>query len=118
MNFNVRESKILKDLFHASNGLDLYTFWRRYKITPSELYKFAQKFKEIDLVELKDEKLFLTKKGSEYLVANRFDWISKSEKLWRKVPEEFRDSQLPINKPIAPRVSLMDKSLIPKSWRR
>ena len=118
MKFSTIQKEILKDLFRASEGLDLFTFWRRYRISPAEMFKIVDKLEKNNLVHIVDERIFLTTYGRKYLTANRSFLTSRGKRPWREIPDAFKAEKLPVNKPIAPILSLMDRNMLPKQWRR
>lgn len=100
---------ILRDLFGASEGLDAYTFWRRYRISPIELLKAVRYYLAKDFLKFENDRFFLTKEGRAFLLKNRFGLSVLDEKSWKQCPEQFKQIQLKIGKPIAPNITKLDK---------
>jgi DNA-binding PadR family transcriptional regulator len=109
---NKIERIILRDLLMSSEGLDAYTFWRRYHISPGQISQVLSRFVERRILKLKNDHIEITRKGQKWLIENRIKLFPVTEKPWRKCPEEFLQPQLPIQQPIVPRLSQLDKSLL------
>jgi hypothetical protein len=109
---------IIKDLYHSIAGLNPYTFYRRYKISPDVLIKILNDLEEQNLVIYDQIKIRLTTLGRHWVIKNRYNQLYSAEKPWRKPPISDLAPKLSINKPYIPRLSLLDKKLLSNHWKK
>lgn len=95
--------KIFRDLYESTSGLYAFTFYSRYKIAPSLLFQFIEKFKEEDIITFSDGKINLTEKGKQkatQLVKN----YSSTKNKFTKIPGEFLDNKIRIDSLYLPNI--------------
>lgn len=117
-NFTQLERIILRDIIASQKGLEVYTFWRRHRISPAKLVKVLKKYNQKGIISFDGTKAEITKKGREWVVRKRIKLLIEGQKSWRECPEKFKQSMLTVNEPIAPNISIMANSMLPKQWRR
>lgn len=89
--------KILRDLFESVDGLYAFTFYSRYKIKPSALFEFIEKYKDDNALTFTDGKIQLTKKGENIAIKyTKSDTNSKKDR-FVNIPIEFKDTRLEKN---------------------
>jgi hypothetical protein len=110
---NQAERLILKDVLTSTAGVHAYTFWRRYLISPSQVTRVIKRFVGKGILEFDGSRITFTQKGRKWGIKNRANLYAMSHRPWRQCPEEFMQPQLSINQPIAPSISMLDKSLLP-----
>ncbi|CCY81199.1 putative uncharacterized protein [Prevotella sp. CAG:1185] len=89
--------QIFKDLYESVNGLYAFTFYSRYKMPPSLIFKFIEKYKQEDVLIFENGRISLTAKGKE--MASRFVNNNKNtlKNKYSNIPAEFIDIKLKIN---------------------
>lgn len=110
---NQTERIILRDLLLSEAGLHAYTFWRRYLISPAQVARVIQRLVKKGILEFDESHLAFTPEGFKWAIKNRTNLYALHHRPWRQCPEDFMRPQLPVNEPIAPRISMLDKSLLP-----
>jgi hypothetical protein len=68
MKLTKQEKQILIEIFKASNGLFLFTLHRQLNLSPKEIYSAIENLKSYGLLELKEDKVTITKDGVGYSV--------------------------------------------------
>jgi len=101
--------RILTDLYKSVDGLIPYIFFKRYRYSPSVVYKSTSKFIKKGFIKEEDEKLFLTREGRKFLEKNNFTF---SKNKFDKIPKEFKQTKLEINKPYLPNVQKLQKEIL------
>lgn len=89
--------QIFKDLYESVNGLYAFTFYSRYKMPPSVVFEFIEKYKMNNVLILKNGKISLTSNGRD--LASHFikNTKTKSKSKYSRIPSEFLDMKLKIN---------------------
>jgi len=100
---NYYQKKILLDLFESVNGLQPYTFYSRYKLKPELMVELIDSLEEKDLVDIKNNTLFISSKGKEYLKSKKFQ--NYSENKFENIPSDYIDEKLSINSFYIPNLS-------------
>ena len=59
---------IIQDLVKAAEGLYVFTLYRRYKISPKELFMAINKLEVAEIIENNDSRIILTKKGVYFAI--------------------------------------------------
>lgn len=107
MKINRIEVKILVDLYKSVDGLIPYIFFQRYKYSPTTVFNLISKFP--DFIETVDNKMFLTKKGKEFIEKNRFIY---NKDRFDRIPDEFKVPRLNINEPYLPNIKKISKEIL------
>lgn len=95
--------QIFRDLYESVNGLYAFTFYSRYKITPSLLFQFVETYEKEKLISFSDGKINLTDEGKlEAVKFVRSSFSSKNK--FENIPCEFLDYKLKINSLYLPNV--------------
>lgn len=95
--------QIFRDLYESINGLYAFTFYSRYKITPSLLFQFIEKFQKENIVSFGDGKISLTEKGRLKAIKFIRNTTSTNNK-FNNIPTEFLDKKLEINSLYLPNI--------------
>lgn len=111
MKITKNEIRILVSLFRASDGLTPYVFFQRYGLSPAQVFKITTKFKKKDFVSVDNNKFFITERGKEFIINNKFIYDNVEGKPWR-IPKEFLDNKLDINDPYIPNISKLSKEVL------
>ena len=101
--------RILTDLYKSVDGLIPYIFFKRYKYSPSVVFKSTSKFINKGFIKESNEKLFLTEEGKKFLEKNDFTF---SKDKFGKIPVEFKQTRLEINEPYLPNVQKLPKEIL------
>lgn len=104
MRLNKLEVRLLTDLFKSSEGLFIFTLYRRYNLSPKELFLAVNKLKENELIEFDDDRISITKQGIQYAVDSNFSKSNKSNR-FEKIPENFLGPQISINEFYIPKIN-------------
>ncbi len=84
---NLTDKKIFQDLYKSSEGLMAFTFYKRYFLTPSQVYKFVDKYSKLEYIILSDLKIQLTDKGRQFILGKG---LNKEEvDVFRNMPKQF-----------------------------
>lgn len=89
--------QIFKDLYESVNGLYAFTFYSRYKMPPSLMFEFIEKYKKEDVVTFEDGRIALTSKGLEMAAKFVKNIKTTSKNKYSNIPVEFIDIKLKIN---------------------
>lgn len=110
----IYQKLILVDLYQSISGLNSYTFFKRYKLMPNELYFHLKIFINKNFVQIENgTKIILTIEGRNWVILN-IKSLDVSEKEWRKVPKDFLIPQRNIREPYVPQISKLDKVFFKK----
>ena len=87
---------LISDLFRTTEGLFIFTLYRRYNLPPKKLFEIIKKLEEIKIVKVDNDRIFLTKEGIEFAISNK---IKGKIDLDRKklIPENFLGVKIEIN---------------------
>jgi len=96
MRLNKLEKRLLTDLFKSTEGLFIFTLYRRYNLSPKELFLAINKLKENRLIEIDDDRISITKQGIQFAVNSNFSKSNKSDR-FSKIPENFIGPNISIN---------------------
>jgi len=100
--------QIFKDLYESVGGLYAYTFYSRYKITPSVLFEFIEKYNSLGLLTFIDGKISLTEKGKVKAVQYVKKVTNSVKDKYANIPNEFIDNKLFINALYLPNTNSID----------
>lgn len=100
---------IFKDLYKNKSGLYLFTFYSRYKIEPDKIAVFINRYKDMELLFLKNDKVILSEKGRKF-VLNSFNLLI-SEKT-NAVPADFIGKNIKINEPYIPKIKMVSDEIL------
>lgn len=96
--------KIFRDLYESVDGLYAFTFYSRYKMSPSLVFEFIEKYKKQDFIIFEDGKISLTNKGRDIA----FKFVKKYKRTlsgkYSNIPSEFIDIKLKINSLYLPEI--------------
>lgn len=109
MKITKADIKILVDLFKSANGLTAYVFYQRYKYGPSIVFKTVSKFEEKKYILAKDDKLFLTQEGINFVIKNRFVFAKNK---FDRIPEEYLSPRIAVNEPYIPNYKNVSKEIL------
>lgn len=96
---------ILKDLYESSEGLFAFTLYSRYKVSPSELFKFIEEYSTKGIISYENDRLNLTKEGKMFFFKQLFWGAKSSNGKFSRIPEEFLAQKIEINSPYLPNVN-------------
>lgn len=103
--------EILRELI-KNESVELYSFHEKYKLSPAQLARVIEKFKNLNLITLTNDQLSLTKDGAEWIFKNRkVIFLKERQKYWKEVPESMRQKKLEINEFYKPNRKKIDKEL-------
>ena len=105
------ENKILKDLYESVNGLFAFTFYSKYSIEPDEMFSFVTKYEEKGIIDYKNDKLFLTKKGHNIILKQLFHKKTENGK-FSNIPQEFILKKIEINSPYLPNIQNVSAEIL------
>jgi hypothetical protein len=90
MYYSSADKRILLDLFKKQNSIQLYFFYKEYKLSPAQLSRFVRIFNEIGVISIQDDFIKLTEFGKKWMIKYRKDiFLKPKEKSWRTVPSEW-----------------------------
>jgi predicted methyltransferase len=104
---------ILRDLSRTQDGLYAFTIYRRYPLSPAEISKALRLLTQSQVITLSSGRAVLTELGRQWVRAARLELWETDFKPWRECPQEFKQDAIPINKPYAPQINLLDKRFFP-----
>ncbi len=102
--------KILKDLYQSTNGLYVYTFYERYRISPKEIFFFIDKFSKDEIILYDDDRIQLTEKGKGALEKKKI--VFKKRGASRSIPEEFKGPVIGINECYLPNIENIPEEIL------
>lgn len=95
--------KLLKLICSSSDGIQFYRIYRRMYLSPSEITQKLDALVNQGLIEIKQYSITPTEKGISFAMKNALLKRNTNESPeWKKIPSQFIDIRIPINKPYAP----------------
>lgn len=94
---NNSDKIVIRDLYESVDGLYAFTFYTRYKMSPSLMFKFIEKYMDKGILIFENGKIFLTSEGRNVamtIVKNKKKSIKSK---YNNIPIEFKDVKLKIN---------------------
>lgn len=88
---------IFKDLLESVDGLYAFTFYSRYKMPPSLVFEFVEKYKLEDVIIYSNGKISLTSKGRDVAIRYVKKVKKRINSKYANIPTEFIDIKLNIN---------------------
>ena len=105
------EKRILKDIYESVDGLSPYTFYSRYKIKPSETFKFVEKYESKGIIKSDDDRITTTEEGRNIILKQIF--YNKSAGIGKyDIPKEFLVNKIDINEPYLPNIREVSKEIL------
>ena len=101
------EKKILIDLFKSTDGLQCYTLYSSYNISPLDLVNFIDKYEGSELITNNDFKLKLTLKGKSFMENMFPKSLSTTRGLFNSIPEECKGTKISLDEFYIPNMLLM-----------
>ncbi len=108
MKINKIEKLLMLLLFQSSKGLLTSTLYQRSLTSQKELDSAIQTLEKIKFILIENEKIILSKKGYDYLIANDEN-INENEEKSIKVPEDFIGPSIEINAFYIPQIKKIKK---------
>lgn len=102
------ERLILRDLFTASK-LDAYTFYRRYKLAPVQLFSAVNSLAREKLLTVEGNAICITSNGREYVSLTDTSILEGETRPWRTVPESCKGASIDPWQPYIPSTKRLDK---------
>ena len=112
------ERNLLVALARAEGGLDVFSLYSRFRCSPSELFRTATRLERREWLSIEDNRVAVTKKGREWIMANRRYLAAPGDKSWREIPSEFQRHPLLWHETYVPRTSRVHRSVLPPEWKR
>lgn len=91
-------------------GLTAWLLTGRVGISLRDAATAFRELQALELMEEKDNRLFLTTKGRNWIYQNQDQFAFSGKKIWREIPERFVETRRPVWAPYAPKVSKLDKA--------
>lgn len=105
-----KERAVIEALYQSDRGLAPYTLYRRFSFTPGTLAKLVRKLSSMELVEIYQDRLQITKSGRNFLLSNIYS-TKKKDKPWTEMPPEFQGPRIEVDTPYVPERSRLHVSL-------
>lgn len=105
------ERKILKDLYESKEGLYAFTLYSRYKVEPSKLFVFIEKYVNKGILIFENDKLELTKEGKDIILKHIFTIKTSGDK-YSNIPKEFIGDKIEINSPYLPNIRNVSSEIL------
>lgn len=96
MKGNYLFKKILLDLFKASDGLYIFTLYKRYNVSPSKLFLLVNELVERKIIINEENRIVLTSNGREYVISNNIS-LKPTTKKYERIPQNFIGRKIGIN---------------------
>lgn len=97
------QKKILVDLFESTNGLQPFTFYSRYKLTPEKMIEKIDFLLKKELVSIQENTLHITEKGRRIIVTKKIKKPSNAK--YANIPLHFIDDKIELNSYYIPNIS-------------
>jgi len=108
---NEIEKYLLKDLYESVDGLYAFTLHSRYKVAPSILFNFIDKYSKKGILTYGEDKIELTEEGKKVLLKQLFLKNSGKGK-FDNIPEEYKCQKLEINSPYLPNIKSVSADIL------
>lgn len=96
--------KIFRDLYESVDGLYAFTFYSRYKMPPSLVFEFIEKYKKQNFIIFENGRILLTNKGRDAVFRFVKNHKRVSNEKYSNIPSEFIDIKLKINSLYLPEI--------------
>jgi hypothetical protein len=96
MSLTKTEKRLLVDMFKSAEGLFIFTLYKRFNLSPKELFIAIESLKKEGLINSENERLNITKLGIEFIVTNGLKPKGSSKK-FVSIPLEFLGPKIGIN---------------------
>ncbi len=110
--YDTFEREIFSDLFRSQKPIEIFHFHKEYRLSPAQIHFFLARHSKDDLVEINENRIFLTTKGKKYVWKNRFEIFEENfVPTWRpkKDNKELLENKIELN---TPHFKWLDKRLI------
>lgn len=105
----LERARLLFEIYRSESGLDVYTLYRRLRISPLMLDRVSRPLIKEGLIQISETTLTLTEKGIAWLIQNRNRIQDGRSKPWRMIPDHFVEQKLAVTSPYIPSVSRLDR---------
>jgi hypothetical protein len=116
--FSVEDKEILRDLFKESKMVSIYSFHKKYMLSPGQLSRSLRKFESMGVLVSTDENVELTEYGKKWILQNRKElFLNKPREFWKEsITESVPNSN--INKPYLPKKTKLNKDFFKSLYFR
>ena len=103
--------KLISALFKSSNGLYVFTLYKRFNASPKELFLTIKDLLELNYITEDDGRLTLTSNGKTFVIENNIS-ISVKENKFSKIPEHFLGQKIEVNEFYLPKYAEIKNELL------
>lgn len=101
---NSAKRELLRDLYSQPDGMDIYKFHEKYRLTPGQLLTLIELYEKQNIVELQEYRILLTESGRQWVLANRVAlFLHCREKTWKEIPAIFQGDRIESGETYLPR---------------
>jgi hypothetical protein len=98
----VRE--LLRDLFKAPGGLELFHFHEKYQVTPAQILVAVEPLLRLGVIESEAHRIRLTTYGRKWVVANRARiFLQSIDQFWKTPPVALSADRIEPFEPYVPK---------------
>jgi len=102
------ERLILKELLTSEKGVPIYTFHRKYAISPDDLFHAIKHLEAEGLLKEQEQDLVATEKAKEFSLQVAVPNEPSDREPWRKIPESMLRQKLEVNAFYIPSIEHLD----------
>jgi hypothetical protein len=113
MEINNLQKMILKALFKADKGLEIFTLYVRFNVSPVNIIYEIDRLQKLELINKSDYKIILSDTGRGLLMNNKIR-LDINERPWRECPDNLKIKNIEINEPYMPNMKLLGSDIINK----
>lgn len=105
LEFNSADREILRMLYSTAASVDVYVFYERYNLLPSDILRSIRRFEVEGVIRLEtNATLTLTEHGRRWVVGYRKHiFLKKVEAEWKEPPASYLIYTLPAFSPYIPK---------------
>lgn len=108
MKISPNSFRVLVLLFKSNTALTAFTVYRRLRLTYSQFNKSVSELSHMQLVEISDNRISISKHGKDILIQQKSSYIFTGAKTWRNIPDNFIGNKIEPNDFYVPALSKLD----------
>lgn len=106
------ERKIIIELYRSSDGLFIYSIFKRQIFSPGVLYRCIDKLVDQDYIIKNGDRLTLTEKAKKHLLSQHYIISNNGNNKYANIPAKFIAKKLEVNGFYLPNKNHLDTDIL------